>query len=76
MTRSKGKEGARADGFPATVSENVPPYEMVLEGQSHVNNSQKQVQFSSFEIPLISYTGQRAASSFRLWKMLSSPDSQ
>ena len=33
---------------------------MVLQGQSHVNNSQKQVQFSPSEILVISYEGAAA----------------
>lgn len=84
MARSKSKEGAPGGGFLATISENVPPYEMVLEGQHHVNNSQKPVELCSLEILVIPYAGaaahppvgRQAASSFPVWKKLSSPDSQ
>lgn len=84
MAQRKGKEGAPAGKFFAIISENVCRYEMVLQGQSHVNNSQKQVQFSAFEILAIPYkgaaahhhTGHRVARSFPLWKMLLSLDSQ
>lgn len=83
MARSKGKEGVPAGKVFAIISKNVSPHEMVLKGQCHVNNSQKPVQFSPFEILGISYKGtathhhtrQWVASSFRLWKMLLSLDS-
>lgn len=84
MARNKGKEGVPAGEFFAIILENVSPYEMVQYGQSHVNNSQKQVQFLPFEIRVIPYKGAAAhwhteqwvACGFHLWQMLLSLDSQ
>lgn len=84
MARSKGKERVPAGKIFAIVSENISPFEMVLSGQHHVNNSQRPVAFPPFEILAVSYegiaahhhAGPGAACSFRLWKMLLRPGSQ
>jgi hypothetical protein len=60
MARDKDKKGVSNGEFLATISENVSPYETVLSGQSHVNSSQRLVQFPPFKIPAISYKGAAA----------------
>lgn len=60
MARSKGKEGVPAGRIFAIISEDVSPFEMVLSGQRHVNNSQRPVAVPPLEILAVSSEGTAA----------------